>query len=115
MTASQRHQGSQVVTKTILTVSALLAAFALPAFAGSPPTAKTRTVESVIASCANLGTMGESLTHNGQTGCRNTETGAAVVCGADGRCTEYAPDPRWKKIKEALERSAPKQQAPVRL
>ncbi len=103
------------MNKTILSVSALVIVFALPAAAGSPPVAKTRTVESVVASCASLGALGESLSRPGQVGCRNTETGAAVTCDSDGQCTEYAPDPRWKKIKDALDAAGLKQQAPVRL
>lgn len=101
------------MTRTLITASALLIAFSLPALAGSPPTAKTRTLSDVSVSCANLGVNGESLARGGLTGCRNLETGAAVTCTLDGQCTEYAPDPRWTKIREAVERTKLKQQVPL--
>lgn len=80
----------------------LLSCLAIPAFAGSPPVKSTTTPDSVAASCASLGSGGETLA-NGN-GCRNTETGAAIVCSG-GQCTDYFADPRYKKIKAILDQN----------
>lgn len=98
------------MTRTFIVSSILVIAFAAPALAGSPPVSKKRTVTNVEMSCANLGDRGESLNRDGRIGCRNSQTGAAVTCTLDGQCTEYAPDPRWRKIRDALEGNRLKQQ-----
>lgn len=101
------------MTKTFLAASAILFALAVPALAGSPPVKGHNTATSVADACAELGAAGESLSSGGTTGCRNTATGAAVTCTADGQCTDYFADPRHGRIKAALE--GMRQQAPVRL
>jgi hypothetical protein len=99
--------------RTTLATSAMLFALAMPALAGSPPVKGHNTTTAVTDACAELGAAGESLSSGGTIGCRNTATGAAVTCNADGQCTDYFADPRYGKIKAALEGA--KQQAPVRL
>ena len=84
----------------VLFVSIVLTCLALPAGAGSPPTKSTVTPGSVAASCLALGAKGETIAN--ATGCRNTRTGAAVVCSND-QCTDYFADPRHAKIKAILD------------
>lgn len=84
----------------VVFVSACLAVLAVPAFAGSPPVKSSVTPESAAAACAALGPSGEPL-GNGA-GCRNTLTGAAVICSGS-QCTDYFADPRYAKIKAILD------------
>lgn len=101
------------MNKTFFAASAILLAFITPAFAGTPPV-KSKTGSSAMAeACAALGANGETITVNGSSGCRNTETGAAISCDSYGQCTEYFADPRWKKIK-LLQRDG-QQKPPARL
>ena len=65
--------------------------------------------DEVATSCTALGGKGESLADGA--GCRNTETGAAVICEGD-QCTDYFADPRYAKIKDILDRSKVKPLAP---
>jgi len=102
------------MTKTILAASAILIALAMPALAGSPPVKGHNTATSAADACAELGTTGEALSSGGDIGCRNTATGAAVTCNTNDQCTDYFADPRYGRIKAALE-SMERQQAPVRL
>lgn len=80
----------------------LLSCLAVPALAGSPPVKSPTAPDSAAASCVALGTRGETLA-NGN-GCRNTETGAAIVCSS-GQCTDYFADPRYKKIRAILDQN----------
>lgn len=86
----------------------VLSGLAVPALAGTPPTTSRLTPDSVAQSCEALGAAGERL---GDAGCRNTETGAAVLC-TGGQCTDYFADPRYKAIKLLLDqnRTKPQQQ-----
>ncbi len=88
----------------------VLTSLAVPALAGSPPTTSKVQPETVADSCATLGTKGERLASGA--GCRNTETGAAVLCTGD-QCTDYFADPRYSKIKSLLDanRVKPQQRA----
>ncbi len=98
------------MTRIILSAAAIILALALPAIAGSPP-AKTRTgPDAMAASCAQLGWKGEVIAN----GCRNTGTGAALTCDANGQCKDYFADPRYGKIKTILDRNRV-QKAPAEL
>ncbi len=95
-------KGSHIVRFRSLCLPILLSCLAVPAFAGSPPVKSSTPPDSVAASCLTLGAKGETLA-NGM-GCRNTETGAAVVCSG-GQCTDYFADPRYKKIRSILDQN----------
>ncbi|MCB1378154.1 MAG: hypothetical protein KDK89_07280 [Alphaproteobacteria bacterium] len=102
--------------KTLLATTALLAVIAVPALAGTAPTKSPQTPADVAMACKALGARGESLAGPGTTGCRNSETGAAVTCDQSGQCTDYFADPRWFAIRAALEgREPPRGLAPRRI
>jgi hypothetical protein len=86
--------------KSFVLSALVLSSLAVPALAGSPPTTSKVQPETVAESCAALGPNGESLANG--SGCRNTETGAAVLCTGD-QCTDYFADPRYSKIKSLFE------------
>jgi hypothetical protein len=94
-------QGSHAMKSFILS-TLILTSLAVPALAGSPPTTSRLQPEAVADACATLGAKGESLGQGA--GCRNTETGAAVLCTGD-QCTDYFADPRYSKIKSLLDAS----------
>ena len=97
--------------KRLILSSLLLAVLAMPALTGSPPVKSRNTPDAVANACGALGANGETLTM----GCRNTTTGAAVTCKADGTCTDYFADPRYGKIKAVLDAIPIKsQQAPLK-
>ena len=101
------------MSSRVLFVSIVLTCLVVPAGAGSPPTTSTVTPGSVAASCLALGAKGESIANG--TGCRNTRTGAAVVCSND-QCTDYFADPRHAKIKAILDAEKKKpRNAPIKL
>jgi hypothetical protein len=102
------------MNRTVFATAALLIALAMPANAGTAPVVSKATPETITAACGQLGSKGEDLGTNGSVGCRNTETGAAAVCSADGQCKDYFADPRYKRIKAILDANR-KQQAPVKL
>ena len=79
------------MTRSFLTAAILLPLFAMPSLAGSPPDPSRQMPDAVATSCAALGAKGEILANGA--GCRNTETGAAVICKGN-QCT----DCRSKKI-----------------
>lgn len=85
--------------RPLFAASALVLALALPAAAGSPPVDSKLNPDGVAASCAALGDKGEAIAN----GCRNTETGAALACDANGQCKDYFADPRYAKIKAILD------------
>lgn len=93
--------------RPLLAASALVMALAIPAAAGSPPVASETESDALATSCAALGSKGEAVAN----GCRNTETGAALTCDANGQCKDYFADPRYAKIKAILDanRNAPPQ------
>ena len=65
--------------------------------------------------CARLGAQGEGWGLDaaaGAYGCRNTETGNTVICEANGLCTDYSGDPRWKRIQEIL-KGSPARRSPM--
>lgn len=96
--------------KSFILSTLFLTSLAVPALAGSPPTTSKLQPEAVAESCAALGPTGQRLAQG--TGCRNTETGAAVLCSGD-QCTDYFADPRYSKIKSLLDanRVRPQQRA----
>jgi len=99
------------VSFRVVFVATVLASLAAPVLAGSPPVKSKVTPDSVAASCEALGSRGETL-GNGA-GCRNTTTGAAVVCSGN-QCTDYFADPRYAKIKSILDAGRTKpQKAPI--
>ncbi len=87
----------------------ILPLVAMPALAGSPPGNGRQTPDAAAAACAALGARGEVLADGA--GCRNTETGAAVICKGS-QCTEYFADPRFAKIRDILEKNRVKPVAP---
>jgi hypothetical protein len=95
-------KGSRIVNFRNLCLPILLSCLAVPPFAGSPPVKSSTPPDSAAASCLALGASGETLA-NGK-GCRNTETGAAIVCSGD-QCTDYFADPRYKKIRAILDQN----------
>jgi hypothetical protein len=97
------------MTRLFLTAALLLPLTALPSLAGSPPDLSRQTPDAVAESCTALGSKGESLASGA--GCRNTETGAAVICSGN-QCTDYFADPRYAKIKNILEKNRVNPQAP---
>ena len=97
------------MTRLFLTAALLLPLTAMTAFAGSPPDLSRQTPDEVANSCATLGAKGESVADGA--GCRNTETGAAVICEGN-QCTDYFADPRYAKIKDILDKSRLKPLAP---
>lgn len=97
------------MTRLFFTAAILLPLVSMPALAGSPPDLSRMTPDAVAASCAALGDRAESLANGA--GCRNTETGAAVVCEGD-QCTDYFADPRYAKIKDILDKNRVNPQAP---
>lgn len=101
------------MNKTFLATTAILVALITPALAGTPPVKSKTSSAAAAEACAALGVNGETITFSRNSGCRNTETGAAISCDQDGQCTEYFADPRWKKIK-LLQRDG-QQQPPARL
>ena len=98
------------MTKSIFATTAILLFLSLPAAAGSPPVESETSPDAVAASCAALGARGEAIAN----GCRNTETGAALACDANGQCKDYFADPRYGKIKIILDRNKVPQ-APAKL
>jgi hypothetical protein len=97
------------MTRSYFTAAILLPLFVMPALAGSPPDLSRQTPDTVAASCDALGEKGESLANGA--GCRNAETGAAVICQGN-QCTDYFADPRYAKIKDILDRNRVKPLAP---
>lgn len=97
------------MTRLFFTAAILLPLVSIPALAGSPPDLSRQTPGAVAASCAALGDKAESLANGA--GCRNTETGAAVICEGD-QCTDYFADPRHAKIKDMLDKNRTKPLAP---
>lgn len=96
--------------KTALLAALLACASAAPVLAGSPPIAGSERPTDLTARCLALGTKGEVLA--GGDGCRNAETGAAILCAGD-RCTEYFADPRHARIKAILDANRRPQQRPL--
>jgi hypothetical protein len=73
--------------------------FAIPStLAGTPPREAPLTRADMEGRCAALGAEGERLV----SGCRNAETGAALVCDDRG-CTEHFADPRYARIRALLD------------
>lgn len=84
----------------------ILTGFATPAFASFAPIKYSISRDELAARCALLGDRSESWGLDsavGDYGCRNTDNGNTVKCTAQGRCTDYGGDPRWKRIKAILE------------
>lgn len=97
------------MTRSFLAAAILLPLFVMPSLAGSPPDVSRQTPDQVSASCAALGDKGEALANGA--GCRNTETGAVLICEGN-QCTDYFADPRYSKIKDILDRNRVKPLAP---
>ena len=94
-----------MTTKLILAAAIAISAFSGSAFASFAPIKYEKSRETVAQACAMLGSRGESYgleRQAGEYGCRNTENGNAVRCTADGKCTDYSGDPRWKNIQILL-------------
>jgi hypothetical protein len=92
------------MTKSLF-VAAIIFALSGAAFASYPPIKYTKSRAGLAQSCALLGSKGESWGLDRQTGaygCRNIENGNAVSCTADGKCSDYSGDPRWKRIQILL-------------
>jgi len=102
------------VTRVFLFSTALVTGLALPAFAGAPPVTIPASPADVAAICAESPGNTDPIASGGLTGCRNTRTGGAVACDADGRCRDYFADPRYPRIKAILD-NARKQQVPAKL
>ncbi len=93
------------MTQSLLAATAILIAFSGAAFASYPPIKYAKSRAELAQSCALLGGRGEGWGLDQQTGaygCRNTGNGNAVHCSADGRCSDYSGDPRWKRIQRLL-------------
>ena len=86
--------------------AALLATFcAGTALASYPPIKYAKSRIELARTCALLGSQGEGWgldQTSGAYGCRNIENGNAVHCTAEGRCSDYSGDPRWKRIQHLL-------------
>lgn len=93
------------MTKTFFTAAVIITALSGTAFASYPPIKYAKSRVELAQSCALLGAKGEGWGLNqqiGSYGCRNTENGNAVHCTADGKCSDYSGDPRWKRIQILL-------------
>lgn len=100
--------------KCLTVFSVFMAAWISAADAGSPPTQIVRTRADLAAACASLGARGQGQgldLATGPYGCRNLETGGAVMCQTDGNCKDYGADPRWKKMHDLLAAPAQRQQS----
>lgn len=90
----------------LLAAALILTGLSAPAFASFAPIKYAISRGDLAARCELLGSKGEGWgfeASTGDYGCRNTDNGNTVKCTTDGRCTDYAGDPRWKKVKAILE------------
>ncbi len=97
-----------------LLAAAIVAALSATAFASYAPIKYAKSRAELASICEKLGPAGKGYgleSSSGAYGCQNTETGAAVQCTADGQCTDYSADFRWKKIQEILHGGKPQKQA----
>ncbi|MGH6908192.1 MAG: hypothetical protein ACREDX_10090 [Aestuariivirga sp.] len=93
------------MTRSFFTAAIIITILAVTAFAGSPPIKYGKSRVELAQSCALLGGRGESWGLDRQTGaygCRDTGNGHAVYCTANGKCSDYSGDPRWKRIQILL-------------
>lgn len=93
------------MTRIPLAATAMIVALSGTAFASYAPIKYGKSRVDLAQSCARLGGHGESWgldKQAGAYGCRNTENGNAVECTADGKCSDYSGDPRWKNIQILL-------------
>jgi hypothetical protein len=91
------------MTKHFLIAAAILGLTSLPAFASFAPIKYDADRDAIAASCSKLGSNGQGygLTGDfGAYGCRNLDNGNAVQCTADGQCTDYSGDFRWKTMRK---------------
>ncbi len=94
----------------ILAGALILTGLAAPALASFAPIKYSISREDLAARCELLGDKGESWgleASAGDYGCRNSDNGNTVKCTANGRCTDYGGDPRWKKIQAILKGGKP--------
>jgi hypothetical protein len=76
------------------------------------PPVRILTRDAVAAACVELGAAGKSWgleAEQGGYGCQNTTTGQAVMCQADGSCKDYVGDPRWRRVRDVVDRYSKKQ------
>lgn len=96
-----------------LLAAALFAALNTTSFASYAPIKYAKSRAELATACERLGSTGRSYgleSTSGAYGCQNTETGAAIQCTADGQCTDYSGDFRWKRIQEILHGGKPQKQ-----
>ena len=102
------------MTKSIVIAAVILTALSSAAFASYPPIKYHKSRAELARSCASLGSRGEGWGLDKQTGaygCRNIENGNAVSCTAEGECSDYSGDPRWKRIQILLKGGKVQKQA----
>ena len=59
--------------------------------------------DKIAEACERLGSNGQGWGLNGDFGvygCRNLSNGNTIKCTADGRCTDFAGDFRWKTMRK---------------
>lgn len=95
------------MSRMLVLSAALVPLLATSALADRVPPSRVLTRDAVAASCATLGAAARSWgleQGSGAFGCQNMTTGQAITCKPDGTCTDYVGDPRWRRIRDVLDK-----------
>lgn len=106
------------MTKQFLIAATLLGFTTLPALASFAPIKYTATREEISQRCETLGKKGQGWGLGGDFGvygCRNLANGNTVKCNANGQCTDYAGDFRWKNMRKYFDGVTTEQVNPRRV
>jgi len=102
------------VTKVAVLSAFVFLSFTVSAFADISdyaPDKRPAGRDEVKDLCIAMGAagMGFGLDGTGSYGCQNTVNGNALICGADGQCTDHVGDPRWRRIKTLIDGAGKKE------